>query len=190
MASSSLQTTRPSCFLPHLQPLTPTSCFASNNRTHPPFPPQSDSFQDFWARRWNLTTTYMMRVLVYEPVVQGRLLPYNSGTAEPGTAGGTGQDQNRGAVAAIKEEIKAAAAKRHGKGGAQHEAVGGAVGGAEAAGSRSVAEAVEQDLVAAAKQHQQEQEKQHLAAEPAGPLEGGGKQVRWQSAWVKHGAVC
>ncbi|GLC62928.1 hypothetical protein PLESTB_001960700 [Pleodorina starrii] len=34
-----------------------------------------DSFQDFWARRWNLTTTYMMRVLVYEPVIEGRLLP-------------------------------------------------------------------------------------------------------------------
>ncbi|KAG2426899.1 hypothetical protein HXX76_012686 [Chlamydomonas incerta] len=35
----------------------------------------SCSFQDFWARRWNLTTTYMMRVLVYEPVMQGSLLP-------------------------------------------------------------------------------------------------------------------
>eukprot|EP00198_Chlamydomonas_reinhardtii_P010499 XP_001699836.1 predicted protein [Chlamydomonas reinhardtii] len=35
----------------------------------------SSSFQDFWARRWNLTTTYMMRVLVYEPVIQGSLLP-------------------------------------------------------------------------------------------------------------------
>ncbi|GLI68308.1 hypothetical protein VaNZ11_012669, partial [Volvox africanus] len=34
-----------------------------------------DSFQDFWARRWNLTTTYMMRVLVYEPMIEGRLIP-------------------------------------------------------------------------------------------------------------------
>ncbi|PNH01863.1 putative long-chain-alcohol O-fatty-acyltransferase 1 [Tetrabaena socialis] len=39
----------------------------------------SSSFQDFWARRWNLTTTYMMRVLVYEPVMEGRLLPYRVG---------------------------------------------------------------------------------------------------------------
>jgi hypothetical protein len=34
---------------------------------------QSESFADFWARRWNLTVTYTMRVLVYEPVIQGKL---------------------------------------------------------------------------------------------------------------------
>ncbi len=125
----------------------------------------------------------MMRVLVYEPVVQGRLLPYDSGTADLSTAGGTGHGHrqyrgNRNAVAAIQEEIGEAAAKGLDKGGAQHAAVG-TVGGVKAAGSRSVAEAVQQELVAAAKEHQQEQqEQQDLAAEPAGPLEGGGKQVR------------
>ncbi|KXZ44759.1 hypothetical protein GPECTOR_62g874 [Gonium pectorale] len=47
-----------------------------------------DSFQDFWARRWNLTTTYMMRVLVYEPIIEGRLLPgpsRSSGAADAAT---------------------------------------------------------------------------------------------------------
>jgi hypothetical protein len=33
---------------------------------------QSSSFADFWARRWNLTTTYMLRVLIYEPVMEGQ----------------------------------------------------------------------------------------------------------------------
>jgi hypothetical protein len=32
---------------------------------------QSDSFADFWARRWNLTTTYMMRTMLYEPIMEG-----------------------------------------------------------------------------------------------------------------------
>jgi hypothetical protein len=35
---------------------------------------QSDSFADFWARRWNLTVTYMMRALVYEPIMEGAVL--------------------------------------------------------------------------------------------------------------------
>jgi hypothetical protein len=34
-------------------------------------PLQSESLADFWARRWNLVTTYMMRVLVYEPIMEG-----------------------------------------------------------------------------------------------------------------------
>jgi len=33
--------------------------------------PQSDSFADFWARRWNLTVTYMMRTLIYAPAMEG-----------------------------------------------------------------------------------------------------------------------
>jgi hypothetical protein len=35
----------------------------------------STSFADYWSRRWNLTTTYMLRVLIYEPVMEGRLVP-------------------------------------------------------------------------------------------------------------------
>lgn len=34
----------------------------------------SSSLADFWARRWNLTTTYMMRSMVYEPIMEGRLV--------------------------------------------------------------------------------------------------------------------
>eukprot|EP00775_Hariotina_reticulata_P004246 gene4246-4496_t len=33
----------------------------------------SSSFADYWARRWNLTTTYMLRVLIYEPVMEQSL---------------------------------------------------------------------------------------------------------------------
>ncbi|KIZ02506.1 hypothetical protein MNEG_5449 [Monoraphidium neglectum] len=35
----------------------------------------STSFADYWSRRWNLTISYMLRVLVYEPVLEGRLVP-------------------------------------------------------------------------------------------------------------------
>lgn len=35
----------------------------------------STSFNDYWSRRWNLTVSYMLRVLVYEPVLQDRWLP-------------------------------------------------------------------------------------------------------------------
>eukprot|EP00878_Enallax_costatus_P017806 GHUV01018710.1.p1 GENE.GHUV01018710.1~~GHUV01018710.1.p1 ORF type:complete len:426 (+),score=120.91 GHUV01018710.1:134-1411(+) len=35
----------------------------------------STSFADYWSRRWNLTVTYMLRVLIYEPVMEGRLVP-------------------------------------------------------------------------------------------------------------------
>ena len=31
----------------------------------------STSFADYWSRRWNLTTTYMLRVLIYEPIMEG-----------------------------------------------------------------------------------------------------------------------
>lgn len=34
----------------------------------------STSFADYWARRWNLTVCYMLRVLVYEPVIEGRFV--------------------------------------------------------------------------------------------------------------------
>lgn len=34
----------------------------------------STSFADYWSRRWNLTTTYMLRVMVYEPILEGRLV--------------------------------------------------------------------------------------------------------------------
>eukprot|EP00879_Flechtneria_rotunda_P005117 GHRR01005399.1.p1 GENE.GHRR01005399.1~~GHRR01005399.1.p1 ORF type:complete len:454 (+),score=149.12 GHRR01005399.1:1151-2512(+) len=38
----------------------------------------SSSFADYWSRRWNLTTTYMLRVLIYEPVMEGRFVPISS----------------------------------------------------------------------------------------------------------------
>ncbi|KAJ9525612.1 hypothetical protein QJQ45_003377 [Haematococcus lacustris] len=46
-------------------------------------PWMSESFADFWARRWNLSTTYMMRVMVYEPVMEGRLVARLDPTADP-----------------------------------------------------------------------------------------------------------
>ncbi|GFH33022.1 putative long-chain-alcohol O-fatty-acyltransferase 1, partial [Haematococcus lacustris] len=46
-------------------------------------PWMSESFADFWARRWNLSTTYMMRVMVYEPVMEGRLVARLDATADP-----------------------------------------------------------------------------------------------------------
>jgi len=33
----------------------------------------SDSFSDFWARRWNLVMGAQLRDLCYEPVVQGKV---------------------------------------------------------------------------------------------------------------------
>lgn len=34
----------------------------------------SASLTDFWSRRWNLTTGYTMRFLIYDPVCEGRLI--------------------------------------------------------------------------------------------------------------------
>lgn len=44
------------------------------------------SFQDFWARRWNLCTTYVFRVLVYEPVVEGRWVAEGTAAAAAAAA--------------------------------------------------------------------------------------------------------
>ncbi|KAG2500512.1 hypothetical protein HYH03_001289 [Edaphochlamys debaryana] len=72
----------------------------------------SASFQDFWSRRWNLTTTYMMRALVYEPVLQGSLLAPGSATlaaqlraaaTEPRTAAADGGQDLAPAGAAVEK---------------------------------------------------------------------------------------
>jgi len=34
----------------------------------------SASFTDFWSRRWNLNTGYALRILVYDPICEGRLV--------------------------------------------------------------------------------------------------------------------
>ncbi len=32
---------------------------------------QSTSLADFWGRRWNITTSHVLRALVYDPIVEG-----------------------------------------------------------------------------------------------------------------------
>ena len=48
-----------------------------NLRVAPHFdkPFLSQSFTDFWSRRWNLNTGYTMRFLVYDPICEGTLTP-------------------------------------------------------------------------------------------------------------------
>ncbi|WIA10148.1 hypothetical protein OEZ85_010353 [Tetradesmus obliquus] len=41
----------------------------------------STSFADYWSRRWNLTTTYMLRVLIYEPIMEGSSQIFSSDAA-------------------------------------------------------------------------------------------------------------
>ncbi|KAF8069512.1 ASAT1 [Scenedesmus sp. PABB004] len=43
----------------------------------------STSFADYWSRRWNLTATYCLRVLIYDPIMEGRLLPAGQQAAAP-----------------------------------------------------------------------------------------------------------
>ncbi|GAX80051.1 hypothetical protein CEUSTIGMA_g7490.t1 [Chlamydomonas eustigma] len=37
-------------------------------------PWMSSSFADFWGRRWNITTSHMLRAVVYDPIVEGCLV--------------------------------------------------------------------------------------------------------------------
>jgi hypothetical protein len=41
------------------------------------------SLTDFWARRWNITQGLVLRFFVYEPIVEGRLLPAAPAAAVP-----------------------------------------------------------------------------------------------------------
>ena len=34
----------------------------------------SSSLSDFWGRRWNITTSHMLRALIYDPITEGRLI--------------------------------------------------------------------------------------------------------------------
>ncbi|KAG2496338.1 hypothetical protein HYH03_005568 [Edaphochlamys debaryana] len=54
-------------------------------------PWRSTSLADFWGRRWNITTSSVLRTLVYDPIVQGSLvhpsrLPASQSPATPATA--------------------------------------------------------------------------------------------------------
>jgi len=35
---------------------------------------QSESVSDFWGRRWNITTSHMLRALIYDPIVEGECM--------------------------------------------------------------------------------------------------------------------
>ncbi|KAF5833562.1 hypothetical protein DUNSADRAFT_10094, partial [Dunaliella salina] len=86
----------------------------------------SDSFADFWARRWNLTTTYMMRAMLYEPIMQGCIInpcislskapqaPSNATTHEPFGARPEAAAVNAGTVSAAKKRKPISAAKSTG----------------------------------------------------------------------------
>lgn len=39
----------------------------------------STSLSDFWGRRWNITTSHMLRVIVYDPIAEGRLIKKRNG---------------------------------------------------------------------------------------------------------------
>lgn len=36
-----------------------------------PMPLQSTSLSDFWALRWNVTTSHLLRAIIYDPIVEG-----------------------------------------------------------------------------------------------------------------------
>ncbi|EFJ42497.1 hypothetical protein VOLCADRAFT_97344 [Volvox carteri f. nagariensis] len=62
----------------------------------PPFhnPFQATSLSDFWARRWNVTQSRVLKGLLYDPIVEGRLVPSGNaaviGNARCGGGGGGG----------------------------------------------------------------------------------------------------
>lgn len=39
------------------------------------------SMADFWGRRWNITTSHMLRATVYDPIVEGRFVKAKPGSA-------------------------------------------------------------------------------------------------------------
>ncbi|KAG2437101.1 hypothetical protein HYH02_011359 [Chlamydomonas schloesseri] len=47
----------------------------------------STSLADFWGRRWNITTSSVLRTLVYDPLAEGRLVP-DTAVAGAAAAGG------------------------------------------------------------------------------------------------------
>jgi hypothetical protein len=51
----------------------------------PPFdnPWFMTSLSDFWARRWNVTTTSLLRAVVYNPIEEGQLVRVDGGAAAP-----------------------------------------------------------------------------------------------------------
>lgn len=54
--------------------LQPDLCIARFIYPHLPAMPamcQSSSLADFWGRRWNVPTSHLLRVVVYDPIVQG-----------------------------------------------------------------------------------------------------------------------
>eukprot|EP00882_Tetradesmus_deserticola_P018829 GHRQ01020222.1.p1 GENE.GHRQ01020222.1~~GHRQ01020222.1.p1 ORF type:complete len:452 (+),score=111.69 GHRQ01020222.1:388-1743(+) len=66
-----------------------TDCFALlttvllGMRLAPSFdrPYLSGSLTEFWSQRWNVTTTYLFRVMVYDPIVEQQLVAGQSSTA-------------------------------------------------------------------------------------------------------------
>ncbi|KXZ53650.1 hypothetical protein GPECTOR_6g567 [Gonium pectorale] len=56
----------------------------------------SSSLSDFWGRRWNITTSSVLRTLIYDPIVDGALINprHRTSTAEGAAAAGQ-QDKQR-----------------------------------------------------------------------------------------------
>jgi hypothetical protein len=60
----------------------------------PPFdnPWFMTSLSDYWARRWNVTTSSLLRAVVYDPIEEGRLVRVEGGAAAAAPAGVQQQD--------------------------------------------------------------------------------------------------
>eukprot|EP00198_Chlamydomonas_reinhardtii_P003257 XP_001692593.1 predicted protein [Chlamydomonas reinhardtii] len=70
----------------------------------------STSLADFWGRRWNITTSSVLRTLVYDPIAEGRLLPDPAVAATGAAATGTGLTSGVNSRAASTAQLPGASA--------------------------------------------------------------------------------